>query len=580
MNNTYLHPVINNIIEAFRREHGRPLRVLHIGNVANNAYQNAKLLNTLGADCDVVCRDYYHIMATPEWEEADFPRLALDESRPDWATMNLNGYARPKWFVQGFETFCLDYLLARRRRKRVENKFWLFLSLCNKTAKIEALGLFGRIERRLRVTFEIASRRLNKMLLEPYTILLKRIEIRLSANGINIAHGRGKLIHAGLVSLILATASALRILLAPYLLLRMLNRLAHRSQFDNRVANLASVFRLSFPERPDCFTLKDIQFQSINHELSKWAELFTYYDLVHAYATDGIYPLLAGKPFIAFEHGTLRDIPFEATPQGRSCALSYRCANYVLITNADNREAALRLGVRKYGFIPHMVNESFLPDSKEKQELYRKLHQDLASPFIVFHPPRHHWSAPQRLEGDKGNDIFLTGFAKFIKDREPKAKVLLVKWGTTVGQSISLIEQLGITPNVRWILAQPHREMIRFICGCDLVADQFVLGAFGNIMPQALFCGRPAMLFLNEAMHTWCFDTMPPIINAKSPEDVYAGLCKVHENKPFVNELITRGHDWYMKYHSNERVGEILQSAYASVLSESPLSLPALAEGA
>jgi hypothetical protein len=569
MDNSHLfYPGID-FLAAFRRQHGRPLRVLHIGNIANNAYQNAKLLNALGADCDVICRGYYHIMACPEWEDADFSRLALDESRPDWATTNLNGYKRPKWFVQGHEIFCLDYLLARRTKNRLENKYWLFLSLCNRTAKIEALDAFDRIESRLRITFDFVSRRLNKMLLEPRTILLKRIKFWLSANGVDIVHGRGRLIHFGLVTLVLATAGMLRILLAPYLLLRMLNRLAQRSQLDNRVAKLASVFRQGFPERTDGITLKDIQFQSLNHQLSKWAKLFRYYDLVHAYATDGIYPLLAGKPFIAFEHGTLRDIPFEVTPQGRCCALSYRCADYVLITNADNRDAAQKLGVRKYGFIPHMVNESFLPGSKEKQDLYRKLHEDLASPFIVFHPPRHHWSVERKLEGDKGNDIFLTGFAKFIKDCEPKAKVLLVKWGTTLGQSISLIERLGITSNVRWILAQPHREMIRFICSSDMVADQFVLGAFGNIMPMTLFCGRPAMLFLDEGMHSWCFDTMPPVINAKNSEEVFAGLCKVHENKAFVNELITRGHDWYSKYHSNKRVGEILQSAYAGVLSES-----------
>ena len=29
-------------LRAFEKEHGRPLRVLHVGNVANNAYLNAK----------------------------------------------------------------------------------------------------------------------------------------------------------------------------------------------------------------------------------------------------------------------------------------------------------------------------------------------------------------------------------------------------------------------------------------------------------------------------------------------------------------------------------------------------------
>ena len=57
-------------IESFREARGRPLRVLHIGNVANNAYNNAKLLNRAGLDCDVICYDYYHMMSCPEWEDA------------------------------------------------------------------------------------------------------------------------------------------------------------------------------------------------------------------------------------------------------------------------------------------------------------------------------------------------------------------------------------------------------------------------------------------------------------------------------------------------------------------------------
>lgn len=59
-------------LDAFRKSHGRPPRILHIGNIANNAYNNVKLLNKAGLDCDVICYDYYHIMGCPEWEDADF----------------------------------------------------------------------------------------------------------------------------------------------------------------------------------------------------------------------------------------------------------------------------------------------------------------------------------------------------------------------------------------------------------------------------------------------------------------------------------------------------------------------------
>ena len=101
-------------LDAFRAEHGRPPRVLHVGNIANNAYNNAKLLREAGLDCDVLCHDYYHIMGCPEWEDADFDGPVGDHFRPQWKDLDLHGYRRPAWFAQGPLWSSLRYLIARR----------------------------------------------------------------------------------------------------------------------------------------------------------------------------------------------------------------------------------------------------------------------------------------------------------------------------------------------------------------------------------------------------------------------------------------------------------------------------------
>ena len=67
----------------FKQQSGRALRVLHIGNIANNAYNNAKIQRSLGIEADVLCYDYYHIMGTPEWEDTDI-QGSLDNFHPDW----------------------------------------------------------------------------------------------------------------------------------------------------------------------------------------------------------------------------------------------------------------------------------------------------------------------------------------------------------------------------------------------------------------------------------------------------------------------------------------------------------------
>ena len=69
-------------IAAFEERNGRRPRVLHIGNIANNAYLNASILNVVGIDCDVLCYDCYHVMACPEWESAVFERRAWTNFGP------------------------------------------------------------------------------------------------------------------------------------------------------------------------------------------------------------------------------------------------------------------------------------------------------------------------------------------------------------------------------------------------------------------------------------------------------------------------------------------------------------------
>src|SRR3990172_9264317 len=91
---------LSTLLEEFKVRHNHKPRVLHIGNIANNAYNNAKLLNELGFDCDVICPIYYHIMGCPEWEDAEIDGDIGDQFRPDWTRVDLNGFHRPEWFVQ------------------------------------------------------------------------------------------------------------------------------------------------------------------------------------------------------------------------------------------------------------------------------------------------------------------------------------------------------------------------------------------------------------------------------------------------------------------------------------------------
>ena len=101
-------------LDRFRERNGRSPTVLHIGNIANAAYLNARMLNEAGIDCDVLCYEYYHIMGCPEWESAVFDPNGVDPDRPLWSRIDLHAFERPRWFAQGALGSCIDYLIADR----------------------------------------------------------------------------------------------------------------------------------------------------------------------------------------------------------------------------------------------------------------------------------------------------------------------------------------------------------------------------------------------------------------------------------------------------------------------------------
>jgi hypothetical protein len=296
--------------------------------------------------------------------------------------------------------------------------------------------------------------------------------------------------------------------------------------------------------------------------------LFDNYDIIHGYADNGIWSLLANKPYVAYEHGTIRVLPFQDSSQGRLCRLAYCFANGVMITNADNILAANKLNLKNYKFIPHPINEDPLKINSliERESMRDSLKKKLDAEFVIFHPSRQHWGGNDRGNWDKGNDIFIRGLAKFIHKRKVQVKAIFVEWGENIIESKKLIKELEIEKNIIWIAPVSAKGMAKYIQSADLMADQFYLGAFGSTLPRALACGTPSMIFLDEKLHSWCFNEMPPVINVCSQGEVCEGLNTVYENKNWVYLNSISSKEWFLNFHSSKVIVEKLSNAYQNAL--------------
>jgi glycosyltransferase involved in cell wall biosynthesis len=435
------------------------LRVLHVGNVANNAYLNAKLQRRVGIEADALC-DEWHIFAQPEWEEADLPGTFEPEEQLA-APAAAVGWTRPDW-VLGLRFWDPDF----------GQEPWL-------GERLRVLGDLPRLARRRRA-------------LGPTYASLRPVlgrDLRI----LDLAHGS-----------------------------------MWRRRLDRRAGSLL--------------------------------ELFGQYDLVQLY---GLHPALlpaglARVPYVAFEHGTMREYPFQDFWRGRLLALGYRLSERVLITNPDVVEQARLLGLDedRYAFVPHPVDETrYCPGPSELRAAVERKGFD----FMVLCPSRHDWHV-------KGLDRLVRAFAQLVRYKRPKAVLFFFDWGQEVQRSRDLVEELGIGNNVRWSPPLPKVRLIDAYRAADVVCDQFLIGTFGAVAPEAMACGTPVVMAFDSEIHRWCFTELPPVVDARTPEQIHAALRSLAGDDRERARLGQAGRDWIERHHGWRLVADRHVKIYEDVL--------------
>lgn len=533
---------------AEARRLGRPLRALLVGNIANNAYNNAKLLRRRGVECDVLCADYYHVMGTPEWEDAEFDGSPGDEFDPDWRRVDLKGFVRPTWFVQGPFVTAARHLAAARRGRRLAAWYWGRVLEAERTAagraRVQRLAFIGKglaQFARLTATSFIA-------VAIGALALLGVIDPRLVVIAV-VAWFGGRILHTAWQ----AAASVLRVfgLLAP---LAPAVPEAIR-QADDRIGELVRWFGARFPDRADPLSAADLEpFRCV---VERWEELLAGYDVVIGHATDGLLPLLARKPYIAYEHGTIRDIPFEASPNGRRCALVYAAADVVYMTNADSLPQALRLREGKRDAIVCGIHGVDLDRVKRQAVAAAERRSRSEGRFgipddvkVFFGPARQHWKDgfPTWL---KGNDRVIRAAAALRARHPGKFKLVFAEWGKEVELSKALIRELGCEDSVVWVKPLAKKDLIHVYGSVDCVIDQFVLPCIGSVTIEALTVGKaPVITLLDDARMADFYGETIPLLNARTADEIAAAMETVVTDPEACRRSVEACGRWMDVHHS------------------------------
>jgi glycosyltransferase involved in cell wall biosynthesis len=483
------------------------MRSLHVGNLANVAYGCCKILRQYGHDVTLIAHDERHLMSQPEWD--DLPLRSedfLDEFDFSVNCADFGDYTRPSWFRD-------EPLLPSR---------------------LADLG-----ERVVRGLAPFVPRGVRRRVRPTYRRLLRTNRKVLQALRAKVPRPVKRVIRAPYNALFELAASRGRRWRRP--------RPAQEAVTD--VLATATPYGTEWAIEPDNVRM----FRPHANWLTRHADGF---DVCVAYVLAPIYALVANiRPYVTVEIGTMRDIPFDGTATGRMLALAYRQADFNLITNPDVLSSARRLGLERYAFCPHPVDEDVYAPRPGGSRLRKELLDKYRADHLLFAPARQNWEV-------KGNDRYLKAFARALQIH-PRLALVIPGWGQEVERSQQLCAELGIMDRVAWVKPMSEAALVEYYQAVDAVLDQFVLSTFGLVTGKALTCGCAVITSYDPAIHAWCFAEDPPLLRASTTEEIAAAISRAVGSEEQRRNIGAASRAWALAHHSKARVRSVMERAMA-----------------
>jgi len=453
---------------------------------------------SVGLLADVISFDYYHIMASPEWDIA--LRAPTNHNEPDWATAQLpRGWERPRWFANGSLDSTIRYLLApegSRARvllwRQLEWERWLICS---------------RSPARQRAKRALKARQLDGLPL-----------------GAALARGASERLWP-----------------------------CRAQRWLDRYQATACGERTRLADR-DCYHSWWMH--------PYWRLLLSKYDIIQAYATFTAIPAKLGVPFVAYEHGTLRVLPFTDTAEGRACRESYQAASAVFVTNLDNIDAARQLKLKKPVWLPHAFD-------KQACFAFARAHRQIWPSLTTFiAPARHHWTGGDDPGWAKANNRVCQA-AKLLAAKGRRFRLQFIEWGEDVAATRKLIADLGLVDFVEWLPPLPKPHLWARYLASAAVIDQFVIGGLGGVGFEALALGRRVISKLDLPSAREFFQgEAPPLLTAESVEEIAERMEQVLLDPLDRNNRGREGREWIERWHSADRQLRLQLQVYEQILKE------------
>ncbi len=462
----------------------------------------AQTLNNSGFDVDVLCDDYFHCMAYPEWEYLNLLLKSSEQIKIPRNKVNTNAgeFVRPKWFAQGARNDAVEYLLAKRKlQQKLQDELWA--KLLNESLPIELPEKEG----------ETVSDLSHKLNIRKFTFpKLWKISTSLFKN----------------------------------FLKRIVNTTTKKTFFV-----LARYSKLKYFFIPD-FLLRPILTQFYGKQIcNKIDELCKYYDEVVLFGPSALWAfLITNQKFSFFEHGTVRYASEKSDLFSFVLHRVYLKSKGILVTNGDVFSTPELLP--KAEMIPtiHPIiwyKESFEVQGEEFLLREWSEWQFLQNKKFLFSPVRQDWDA-------KGVDFYLINLKK-IADVFPELEFVFTNWGADLESAKQIVRNVNLDSRVHWIDTMSRPLLATIAMKSFLVLDQMALPHFGSTAPQMLALGVPVASSYNPASTQEIAAEPAPILSIFTLQDLMMHIHNLSSDS-YRNEYSVLARSWVEKWHSKDRI--------------------------
>jgi glycosyltransferase involved in cell wall biosynthesis len=128
--------------------------------------------------------------------------------------------------------------------------------------------------------------------------------------------------------------------------------------------------------------------------------------------------------------------------------------------------------------------------------------------------------------------------------------------------AVSALREEGLAVELVLVQGRPNEDARREYERADILADQFLLGAYALFAIEGMALGKPVLCYLNERFAQWHPEwERCPIVSA-DPDTLSDELRRLVEDAELRRELGARGPAYVREVHSLEAVGERLDEMY------------------